>query len=249
MTTIGEIVRERALSSKKELHQVFVEEGKERHIRWSVEIRGFVVPGYDRLGTVAGTERLIPDRGIWGYALPHETPYGLRITSDCECNAEIFIDGIDAAHSQGVFRIMPGTSSWITRPTSEARAFTLLGVDTEEGRAAGVKDDEHAGCVIVKVSPVVLEDTEEVRARKIQEEMEDGIAKCRKKKKSTRGYAAAGTGLGAEVSQRFSSAEQKRVVGSCDHLQMSCVLMCKEKSSKYSPVYKPEMSSRAAFGL
>ena len=41
MTTTGEIVRERALSSKKELHQAFVEEGKERRRRWSVEIRGF----------------------------------------------------------------------------------------------------------------------------------------------------------------------------------------------------------------
>ena len=262
----GEITRERVLSSKKENFQLFVQNGVEREINWSVEIKGFAVAGYEYMGSVAGTERMIPAQGVWGYALPHETPYGLRIASDYECNAEIFIDGMDSSHSQGLFRIMPGVSSWIMRPQSQAKAFTLLGVGTKEGVEAGVKDDEHAGRVTVKLCPIVFEDTEEYRRLKAQDQvedqvvpevvsdittrsMDDGEVKCRKRKKTRGGYSAAGTGLGDSVSQRFHSAEQKRVVKSCDHLQMSCVLMCKEKVAKYSPVYQPEMSGRAAFGL
>jgi hypothetical protein len=255
----GEITRECVLSSKKENFQLFVQNGVEREINWSVEIKGFAVAGYENLGSVRGTERMIPAQGVWGYALPHETPYGLRIASDYECNAEIFIDGMDASHSQGLFRIMPGVSSWIMRPQSQAKAFTLLGVGTKEGEEAGVKDDEHAGRVIVKLWPIVFEDTEEYRRLKAEDQvedqvvpvrsMDDGEVKYRKRSRTRGGYSAAGTGLGDSVAQRFHRAEQKRVVKSCDHLQMSCVLMCKEKVAKYSPVYQPEVSSRAAFGL
>ena len=237
----GEITREGAMSSKKTLEQVFYDKGTERKIVWSVEIKGFAVPGYENLGTVAGVERLIPGKGVWGYALPHETPYGLKIESDCECNAEIFIDGMDASHRQGLFRIVPGKGAWIMRPQSEARAFTLLKLDSDEGRDASIGDDPYAGCVLVKIWPIVKEHTDEHW---------NAVLGLSRGGATRGGWSAAGTGLGEKVSQQFTTAEHKECVGEsdCCHLQMSCVLMCKEKT-KYAPVHKPVVSTREAFSL
>jgi hypothetical protein len=86
-----------------------------------------------------------------GYVeLQHGQTYAIRLTNfwpDRRADAEVEVDGKLA----GCFRVNPGNSILIERPSNEARLFTCYGVDTKEGVQTGLHkvDNVHQGLVRV----------------------------------------------------------------------------------------------------
>lgn len=93
--------------------------------------------------------------GVQGYiTLPHKTEYTVEMMSNCSCrcDAEVTIDG----EHVGTWRIAPYGSIDIERPVSEARKFTFLSAESEEGGsiASGISKSDR-GLITVKFTPEV----------------------------------------------------------------------------------------------
>ena len=202
---------------------VYMDNGTATTINWSLEVKGY---NKNIMQTVPGVRKVNNDKVM--YALENKTQYAICIRSDKEIEFEIYTDGLTQDNCQGRWHMNSGSSGWIMRSANVDRSFVVLKADSEEGKAAGIKDDQYSGMLIVKVYPV-------------ETEHDDGVAKCRKKKRNiTRSaidftrrarnneFSAAGTAYGAKVDQTFNTVNCKKTVSDCEHITMNILLACQE---------------------
>ena len=159
----SQLVHENCVSCKVMQTQTYFDNGKVLSFDWGAEIKG-----WKGARNVMGTKTTIvgktPYLNKTMFALPNESEYWIRFYTDHEMDVEIFTNGIDEEHSQGVFRIMSGVSNWIKRSANVDREFMLFKPDSDLGKSAGIKNDEYSGVVMFKAMPITEKDTNEYKS-------------------------------------------------------------------------------------
>lgn len=121
-----------------------------------------------------------------GYAiLAHGTQYSIELVNDTgrRADAEVKIDG----GIVGVWRVEARDSIRLERPSGDTGHFTFFEVDSEEGRAAGLREGDSLGLISVEFRPEI--EVDGLGAAALSDER----------------FGAGGTGLTGESAQRFQT--------------------------------------------